>query len=345
MRAAVLLLCVALCVALASCKGGSTEDQPDHLGTPGGSISAETDLVKETPEEAPPEETPEETPEEEVHQPDYYYKMYSIGSDHVICLNPRGFDVAEFEKNELNADRNMEDVHYYSLSFVVYTDAEYDTLRITDKETGENLSAGDYSSSERHVFHMETDNVFETYDAVFVTLMSLDEYTMDDIKVELGVEDGYSTWDKASYTWTEVPLTGSVEDLKTGVGDLDRYKLLKIGTEYYIEDDMDSDDGNGYECRCATFRCMTRSYSHSLCETGITSADVRFYDAKTWQEVELPAGTSVYYEENYEDALLEIRAGVQITDSKLCDEGIIEKFVNDTVVAVEIGGEPYYIVD
>ena len=53
----------------------------------------------------------------------------------------------------------------------------------------------------------------------------------------------------------------------------------------------------------------------------------------------------VYGNRDYEDALLEIRAGVQITDSKLCDEGIIEKFVNDTVVAVEIGGEPYYIVD
>ena len=357
------MICIIMCLIFASCgQNASDSEYPQISPSETNSINS----VNESPEiheTNSPDSTVEPTGEIEssnkdvVLNPDYEFvptmHIYTIGTDHVICQSDYGLN-AGFENKGVNKETSMKGKNFYSMSFAVYTDMDSCEMRITDRKTGKELTTFDdcavkifsgRTNYERGAYvenHNGDDWEMRNFKIVIVNSLEK-EYTIDQLKIEL---KGQPTHGPA-VDWTEATLVGTADDLPISISEHIKYHFIKIGTEYYYASYPVAFGGGGnadldYHTS-EELTCLSRYYSHSLCETGITSDSVHFYDKETWQPVELPPGLTVIYTEEYDKNILQFRVGVERTDEKLCSREEMEKFFNNSVCAVNINGDDLYI--
>lgn len=310
------------------------------------------------PEVPTPEPSAETEPEEEpVLNPDYVFEptifMYKIGSDHVTCQADYGLN-AGFESKGANYRTSMKGRDFYSISFALYTNIDYSELRVTDRETGEDLAGvdncaikvvGGRTNYERgeYVDNCDRDGC-DLHNFKIVILNSLEkEYTIEQLKIELRGDGPRGK----QVNWTEATPMGTADDLPISINEHIKYRFIKIGTEYYYVDYPVGFGGGGNEDQrhhtSPEMTCLSRYYSHSLCETGITSEAIQIFDKKTWQPVELPPGLALYYDEEYEQNILQFRVGVKRIDKKLCSREEMDEFFYNSVFAVNINGENMFV--
>jgi len=314
--------CVAVCLLCLSLffyfdKNPVVDESPIIVDIP-----RETQMP-EFPDESKPD-LPDDTRSEPVsNEESPKYMMAVIGEQEAVSAAAEGFEPS-FESDDYT------DVPFYALSFAIQLDSdpgeEYQKIQVFDSTTMEDLTSTANSILHVYTGAIPSNDYFMTHpvksapvvssavseEIITCVFVSLEKRTIHDLKVILSqASSGTDTLMEH-----EIVVNSPIEDLiltptyPMGNG------LLKLGEQYYVVEAGTGigsvPDENKYVTR--KLRCVSLPLTGSV--SGLDASSTALFDRQTGEKRELPAGTSMYYKEEYKEseALMEIAFGIQLCD-------------------------------
>ena len=278
-------------------------------------------VVDIPPEEPEPEPAPEEEPGTiAVEEP--RYKMAMLGEQEAVSTTVEGFE-PNFEATDYT------DVPFYALTFAIQLDSdpgsEFQKIQVLDAGTMEDLTSTGHSILHVYTGEVPSDEYLLAHpvksapvissavsdEIITCVFVSLEKRSIYDLKVILY----QATSGAETLTEKEVMVNGRPEDISmTAVYPMGS-SLLKLGDQYYVAESGTGigavPDVNKYVTR--KIRCVSLPLTGSV--SGLDASSTALFDRQTGERRELPAGTEMYYQENYVEGedIMEIAFGIQLS--------------------------------
>lgn len=282
-------------------------------------VVEEPPVVVDIPVEEP---EPEPEPELEPVVEEGRYVMAMIGEQEAVSTTAEGF-----EPNFAEADYT--NVPFYALTFAIQLDSdpgsEFQKIQVLDANTSEDLTATANSILHVYTGEVPSDAYFASHpvksapvvssavsdEIITCVFISLEKRSIDDLRVILSQANNGSD----TLTEKEIMVNGSPDDLNLTPAYPMGSGLIKLGDQYYVVESGTGigavPDENKYVTR--KIRCVSLPLTGSI--SGLEASSTALFDRQTGVRRELPAGTELYYREDYVegDALMEIAFGIQLS--------------------------------
>lgn len=287
-------------------------------------VPEETPVVVDIPLEDPDPEPEPETEENlgAVAAEEPRYKMAMIGEQEVVSSTAEGFE-PNFEVSDYT------NVPFYALTFAIQLDSdpgsEFQKIQVLDADTMEDLTStgssilhvytGEIPSDEYLIAHpVKSAPVISSAvsdEIITCVFVSLEKRSIYDLKVILY----QATSGADTLTEKEVMVNGRPEDLRmTAVYPMGN-SLMRLGDQYYVAESGTGigavPDENKYVTR--KIRCVSLPLTGAV--SGLDASSIALFDRQTGERREMPAGTEMYYQENYVEGMdvMEVSFGIQLS--------------------------------
>lgn len=250
------------------------------------------------------------------------YKMAMIGEQEVVSSTAEGFE-PNFEVSDYT------NVPFYALTFAIQLDSdpgsEFQKIQVLDADTMEDLTStgssilhvytGEIPSDEYLIAHpVKSAPVISSAvsdEIITCVFVSLEKRSIYDLKVILY----QATSGADTLTEKEVMVNGRPEDLRmTAVYPMGN-SLMRLGDQYYVAESGTGigavPDENKYVTR--KIRCVSLPLTGAV--SGLDASSIALFDRQTGERREMPAGTEMYYQENYVEGMdvMEVSFGIQLS--------------------------------